>query len=337
MNSIELQIARHFTVLRSPPSTAAIGHYAERIRHAEEQLASARTDRDEVIAARSESLTMRIDILKRQRSDISHDIENSKHEERLAAEQIPVDERLEERGVLSKQTVIADRQKLAALESQTARLETQLSSIAAEQQTIETQLSDAKRDLTNHVHDLEQSERLLHLDLSERSKVISPYAGRVLEVKANEGALVAAGSPVISLEPQDRGLEILAYVTSAQAKSVRKGMVAEVSPASVKREEYGFIPGDVIWVADFPATPEAIMKTLQNEALVKTLASTAVTELRIRLQTDPRTTSGFRWSSSRGPSLRVDTGTLVSVQIVTRKRKPASLVLPIFKDALGAW
>jgi HlyD family secretion protein len=308
----------------------------QRIRHAEEQVASARTEREEVIAARLQGFAMRIELLKRHRDDLSRDIENSKQEERLAAEQIPVDEHLEAGGVLSKQAVISDRQKLAALQSQTARLQTQLSSIASEQQTLETQMSDSKREMTDRVRDLEQSRRLLELDYAETSKVLSPYSGRVLEVKANEGALVTAGAPVISIEPEDKTLEILAYLPSSQVKTVRRGMAAEVSPASVKREEFGFIPGHVIWVADFPTTPEAVMKTLQNEALVKTLAATPVTEVRIRLETDTKTKSGFHWSSSRGPSSRVDTGTLVSIQIVTFKRRPASLVLPIFKDALGA-
>jgi HlyD family secretion protein len=50
---------------------------------------------------------------------------------------------------------------------------------------------------------------------------------------------------------------------------------------------------------------------------------------------DPKTPSGFRWSSSQGPPVEIFSGTLVSASIVTEEKRPISYVLPILRSAMG--
>ena len=59
--------------------------------------------------------------------------------------------------------------------------------------------------------------KLLEGQLSLRSKVTSPYTGRVIEVLANEGMVYQMGSPLIRIEPMGRdvkSLEAVLFVSS---------------------------------------------------------------------------------------------------------------------------
>jgi HlyD family secretion protein len=112
-------------------------------------------------------------------------------------------------------------------------------------------------------------------------------------------------------------------------------MEAQITPGTVRREEYGFLIGRVTFVADYPATPAAMMSILGNEPLIQSITSAGpVTEVRIQPEL-AETPSGFRWSSRRGPPLQVSSGTLCSAQIVTEHSTPITRVLPVMKDRLG--
>jgi len=155
-------------------------------------------------------------------------------------------------------------------------------------------------------------------------------------MKAVPGSLVAAGSPILSIQPRGNTLEVLVYLPSLQAKAVLPGMAAEVSPSTVKREEFGFIRGKVVYVGEFPASSDALMRNFQNETLVHSiLAGGPVTELRVTLERDAASVSGYRWSSSRGPAITISSGTLCTAQVITRHQAPVSLLYPFFKGKLG--
>src|SRR6185503_6817130 len=110
-------------------------------------------------------------------------------------------------------------------------------------------------------------------------------------------------------------------------------MDARISPSQVKREEYGFMWGKVVFVADYPATAAAVMRNFQNDQMVQTLAGHGpVTEVRVTLDRDPGTVSGFRWSSPGGPPIRVTAGTIAVAEVVTNRRAPISLVIPLLRQ-----
>jgi HlyD family secretion protein len=140
----------------------------------------------------------------------------------------------------------------------------------------------------------------------------------------------------VSIQPNAQSLELIAYLPSAQAKDTKLGMEAQISPSTIKREEYGFMRGEVEYVADYPATPAALMRNFANETLARTLTATgAMTEVRISLKRDSRMPSGFNWSTSRGPDIVLSSGTICTVQIVTKRQKPITLLLPYMKGKLG--
>jgi HlyD family secretion protein len=173
--------------------------------------------------------------------------------------------------------------------------------------------------------------------LEERQKVLSPYTGRVLELMLDPGNLVAPGSRILTLETLEAPVDAVVYIPAQEGKKVLPGMRARVSPTTIRVEEYGYIVGTVKSVADFPSTPEGLERTLRNSNLVTALTGRgAPIEVVVRLGLDAKTLSGYHWSSSEGPPVKVFTGTLCSASVEVAARRPAEYVLPFLKELVGA-
>jgi HlyD family secretion protein len=178
------------------------------------------------------------------------------------------------------------------------------------------------------------------------SSVTSPYAGKVAELKVNPGELVERGTALFTLVPKETKdgpqpvaaektrsatgpLVAVLYVALTFGKQVRPGDTVQVAVSTARREEFGFIIGRVRTVAEIPSTAEGMQRVLKNKQLVQTMSNNAAPfEIEAELYADPSTTSGYRWSSSRGPNLKINSGTLVSADIEVRDLPILSLVIP---------
>jgi HlyD family secretion protein len=230
---------------------------------------------------------------------------------------------------------VAARQKLVDITDQISNLQAQVKQLQAQKFAISSQPQQDEAEMRTQISALQRDLAGMRQDLSIAQTVVTPYAGEVLELKVYPGSTVAAGEPVLSVQPDQQNLEVLAYLPSSQAKEVKEGMEAQVSPSNVKREEYGFIRGTVSYISDYPVTTAALMRNFENESLVTALSKAGpVTEVRVNLDRDP-TTTRFIWSNSKGPAVSITSGTICAVQIVTRKQQPITLVFPYIKKKLG--
>jgi len=188
---------------------------------------------------------------------------------------------------------------------------------------------------TNEVASVQDEITQLEHLLQDSQSIVSPYTGRVLELMLDPGNLVAPGSRILTLETLEAPVDAMIYIPAQEGKRVRPGMQARVSPSTIRVEEYGSILGTVKSVADFPATPEGLARTLRNANLVEALGKSAPIEVVVSLMVDPKTASGYRWSSSKGPPVPVYTGTLCSASVEVAAKRPAEYVLPFLKQLLG--
>jgi HlyD family secretion protein len=178
------------------------------------------------------------------------------------------------------------------------------------------------------------------------SAVVSPYDGTVAEVQVNPGELVERGTSLFTLVPKDAAdnsaksdnppngaamgpLLAVLYVAPTFGKQVRPGDMVQVAVSTARREEFGFIVGRVRTVAEIPSTAEGMERVLKNKQLVQTMSKNAAPfEIEAELFADPATKSGYRWSSSRGPNLKINSGTLITAEIEVRDLPILSLVIP---------
>ena len=308
----------------------------ERIRLAKGQLQDVQKQRVELVRVRSDRSRLQLAFLKRQRANLETEIQDLQREATLVEEQIPVDEELLAKGLVTRQQTYATRQKLVSIQGSIASRRAQITQVDALEFQTANESMESNIQSQNSVSDLTREIDLLEQELETQSQVVTPHAGQVLEVKVSPGSLVQAGTPVISLQPDVVKLEAVLYVPAARAKEIRASMDAEISPTEIRREEFGFVRGKVVFVADYPATEEALMRIFENAPLVRTLAASgAVTEVQVELETDPTTPSGYRWSSAQGAPGKLSGGTLCLGDIVTRRQRPISLVFPFVRQAIG--
>jgi HlyD family secretion protein len=317
-------------------ATVAQPGLLEKTKEVREELAEAHQERERALRVRTSAVKLQIEALERQRTNDERQISELEAQAQLATEDIPVEDQLLAKGLVTKQQTIAARQKLVGIQDQIAEFRAHLKQLDAQRFSLESQPKQEDVEMKSHVSALGRTLAAMEKDLSMAENVVSPYAGEILELKVYPGSAVVEGQPILSIQPDQQNLELLAYVPSAQAKDANIGMEVQVSPSTAKREEFGFMKGKVVYVADYPATPAALMSNFQNELLVSALSNSGpVTELRVALDVDPSTPSRFRWSSSRGPRIVISSGTICDVQIVTHRQKPITLVFPYVKKKLG--
>ncbi len=210
---------------------------------------------------------------------------------------------------------------------------------------------------------IQQLKTRLDLDrakLIRTSQVVSQVHGKVVQVLVARGELVHEGAPVVLLDcPKgengpdgDAGLyESIIFVPAGEGKKIDLGDPVEVSPATVKREEHGFIKGSVVGVWEMPATKMAMEAALEHpdlaEAFVKryapgaccacTSSSTSAGDPGTAGPNAAESSSGnrFRWSSPSGLAQPLKTGTMCQAAIVVEQAKLIQLILPWTKKALG--
>jgi HlyD family secretion protein len=188
--------------------------------------------------------------------------------------------------------------------------------------------------------------------LKRTSKIVSQSRGQVTQILTPPGELVREGSPVVLLHApkEKRGTDDLelayhaiVFVPAGEGKKIKEHHRVEVSPATIKREEYGFIKGEVISVSELPATKLAMEAALAHPELVETFlkryAPGVLLRVHVKLEEAASYHSSgnrFRWSSSTGSEQPLKTGTMCQAAVVVQKRKLISLILPWTKTILGA-
>jgi HlyD family secretion protein len=121
------------------------------------------------------------------------------------------------------------------------------------------------------------------------------------------------------------------YVPISSAPDLKTGQEVQVSPLNVQQSQYGFIRGRVASIAESVATYNDMLRVLGREEFVQSILSQAImVEVRIELERDPETVSGYLWSSKTAQSIQLQTGTPCYASVTIKEERPISRVFPIF-------
>lgn len=308
----------------------------EKLRQAKAELADARKTREKILADRANGNVARRQAMDKQIGAYEKDIANNHEQIRLAKEQVPVDEQLLKKGLITKQSALQNLQKIASMESNIQKLDAQIGQVQAEHVTVQNETSRLALDLSNKISDLLRNLEVLEENMERTSQVTARIEGRVVEIESYQGALVNTGQPILNIEPVTGNLKAYAYISAAKVKEIQKGMRVHVSPSGVHREEHGYMLGTVDYVADYPATMEAIVRTFENETLARSMmAEGPVTRVDVQLRENKLTPSGYTWSTRKGPPTTISSGAVCTVEVVSLRQRPIELVLPYVKKQLG--
>lgn len=119
--------------------------------------------------------------------------------------------------------------------------------------------------------------------------------------------------------------KVYCFVPMGVSKRLSDGMKVQVSPDYAPREEYGYIFGMVESIGERPVTEEEIEQTFGNIQYVQGLITQGnMVEVRVALE---RAEGRLKWSTQKGESVLVTSGSNCNLLIVTKERKPYELIL----------
>ncbi|RUS94725.1 hypothetical protein DSM106972_092600 [Dulcicalothrix desertica PCC 7102] len=219
-----------------------------------------------------------------------------------------------------------------------SQLQNQLQEVTTKAKRLEQENLSTSNNRINEIKEVERNIAYIEAKIGESSQIISKQAGCILEVTSSVGQFVNAGFPIATMNAQGEGGKMLAitYFPVKDGKKMKRGMSVQITPDTVKRERFGGVVGKVVSVSSFPITPEGAFSVLGNAELVKKLTAQEPTiEVTAELELDESTYSGYKWSSSKGPQLKISPGTTTTARVQVEQQAPITFVLPILKEWTG--
>lgn len=303
----------------------------EQIRRSRARLQELKNRRDEVaslsrrgLGLNDEALAQRADFLTHQR-DLARQRYKIAEDHRATVAQLAAQELVTRRAAADAvREAHAAELAVGEIERQLGDLKRTRADVQArereERVVTELEYSDASRELAS-----------LESQRTRNSIVVSPFDGRVIEVKAGRGALVTADSRLLSIERSGAatGLDVAMFVQGSEGKKIPMGAEVRMFPANSRKEDHGYLMGSVRRVSDYPSTPESLLDSLGSEDLVRELANMpAPFELRVALKVDK---GGYLWSRQGVSQPVLSAGTLCAGEVIVRRERPIGFVIPALR------
>jgi HlyD family secretion protein len=240
-------------------------------------------------------------------------------------------------GLITRQRYEQTRQQALGAESDIDNARTMLQKLSVERIETAAVRDNRMREIGSRL--LQAQNRLddLVLQYALATRVTSPHDGIVVETMAMEGDVVRNGQPILSIEVDKGMLEAVVYLPpNSNAKLLKPGMPAQISPATAKKERFGYLIGNVVAVAQYPATESGMLSLFNNAALVRELTRNGPpVSVHVRLIRDAGTRSGYKWSSSAGARVELSSGTLATGTFVVERKRPITLLIPLLREMTG--
>jgi HlyD family secretion protein len=192
------------------------------------------------------------------------------------------------------------------------------------------------------IQDLKREIAQLELQLGNTSQIISQHSGRILELAVNPGQVLNAGTRLGSIEVENPSSKLvgMTYFTVGDGKKIQPGMTLQITPQTVKRERFGGVVGTITSISSFPITQDAAASVVGNPEVVQGLVSDkqeGVIQVFAELKPDTTTFTGYQWSSSKGPNLKISPGTTTTARVKVDERAPITFLLPILRSTSGIY
>jgi len=192
------------------------------------------------------------------------------------------------------------------------------------------------------IQDLKREIAQLELQLGNSSQIISQHNGRILELAVNPGQVLNAGTRLGTLEVENPSSKLvgMTYFTVGDGKKIQPGMTLQITPQTVKRERFGGVVGKITSISSFPITQDAAASVVGNPEVVQGLVSDkqeGVIQVFAELKPDTTTFTGYQWSSSKGPNLKISPGTTTTARVKVDERAPITFLLPILRSTSGIY
>lgn len=296
----------------------------------EEAARDARSEQFAIARARASNLAAQIEALR-------FAVEAADQRAAAYAEQLKSQAGIAARGFATRQSLQQLEEQVAAARQSAAEARGRMASLRAEQLAAASVDSRQEADRRRQALSARQSATILNSELRHSSTVLSPADGQVIEWKAAFGTYIGAGTPVASIASGTQALQFTLFLAAADGKRARPGMQARIELSGLPREQWGTLTGHVVSVSRFPATREGMLAILRNEALVASLSAGGAPFI-VRIALDPQrgSASGYRWAGGKGPESPLTAGATGTARVTILEQRPIEYVIGFLRKAGGS-
>ncbi len=236
------------------------------------------------------------------------------------------------KGLVNKEQLLSSYNDYYAVKGKIDQLQNQMIqdklSFDMFKQDYETKIRDLSLNVANAKRELDD----LEAQKTMVTEIKSTVNGVVTHVQVAIGDDVKEGEPLVSVASVGPGLDAVVFVPAQLGQRIKPGAEVLVSPATIKKAEYGSMIAKADAVAHFPSTKESMLAVLHNPDLVQEFlkAGTPI-ELRSVIETDKNTPSGYRWTTGQGPDQPMVPGMLVTAMVTVKTQAPITLIIPFLR------
>lgn len=176
----------------------------------------------------------------------------------------------------------------------------------------------------------------MNKEYNRQTLLKSPTDGIIVSQMVSYGDFIEGATTLFIIEKlenkQNKNYIVDLYIPFNSNAEVKVGQNALINPFTVDKEKFGQIVGKVIRVNHFSSPTASILESLENDELVNLLNSQGPKyRITIKLNKDSTTVSKFKWTSKKGPSYTVVSGTLCLGSVSVKDKAPIDFIVPIFK------
>lgn len=164
--------------------------------------------------------------------------------------------------------------------------------------------------------------------------VFAERTGKILEIDVASGDRVVPGTEIASIEiPIKKGehLHYYACFSAEYGDLLDVDLPVKIEVSGVDSKLYGYLLGKTKFVSPYPVTTADIQSDVRNAEIVTYLKghNQLVYSAIIELTLDPKTQSGYKWTSAEGPPWELSSGTIGKIQTVVERKPPIVYFLPV--------
>lgn len=129
---------------------------------------------------------------------------------------------------------------------------------------------------------------------------------------------------------QDKKVMIYGFVPLENAQRIHEGLKVLIEVSTVNAQEFGRLEGVIKKFTNIPLNDQNIYQIISNNSLQKFLLGDmkAPVLLEIEPDKDPKTPSGYKWTTGSGPPYKIDVGTTGNIKVVIDSIQPFYYVFP---------
>ncbi len=309
------------------------------LREAQSDLRAARNKQTETITTLESAAASSSAARARRRDSLQGEVDHLASRLPFLKQQATEIQDMLERQLASKDEAERARVAWQTAEDDLSRQQAELKQLQADAANEKADLERQRAALQEEVTEAQADVNKLQSDFEKSTRVLAQQAGTIREVNAVRGDWVTSGQRVALITPEAErnadnivALSALLYVPLDKGKRLAPGMEAQLEVSSLLRGEPFKVRAVVDSVSELAISQETLAVRLNNDAWTQQIMADGVPfEVVLNLVPDSQEVSGYAWTSSPGPQVKLLPGTFIHGQVTEERRSLLSLVVPALR------